>query len=255
MVGLNTSSIIDDEVPCSSDIVRVLSFVLLSSLASAAVIGTLMDAFIGRCEAMKDFTLFKILVCFSAKSNIKSLVEQKGSTISCFNAFKVLLMFWIVAFHTVNWNAQYAPPPLKVYFSDLKHNSNVVITTLLSARFPVDAFFLMTGFLMTKTLMQQFKRSHVNVLQVIVDRIVRISPSVWIAFLVFLYVVPLLGFNDKLDRFWKIQQDQCSNYEWLRVVFHANDISHPHCFTVSWYVAVDLQLYILAVPIILMISL
>ena len=192
------------------------------------------------------------LQCFSLCKSVPAILSthQPKGAITCLNGIRVIGMFWIILSHAfVNGtNFQIADNPLYV-----KDNSYTRFTfqVICNGFLAVDNFLLLSGMLITYLVLREMDRRKGKIPLVFfyLHRYVRISPLYYFVLFLWFKVVPHIGHGPN----WSYpDRHNCEKYWWTNVLYINN--FHPDynniCYIVSWYLAVDTQLFIF-VPIFL----
>ncbi|XP_063243189.1 O-acyltransferase like protein-like [Bacillus rossius redtenbacheri] len=204
----------------------------------------------------------KLLLCFSAISNLKKLCNINSSeALACLHGFRVLSLVWVIAGHS----CMFAYP-----FSDNKDFRRMVerdflFQSISSGAFSVDTFFFISGILVAYVFRKAavlpaascfwggVRRQAVHFAGVFSYRYCRlILPYVFV--LVVNQVSALwLRHNSVFDS-PTLDYYNCQHYWWrnllfINTLFPVKDM----CMIWSWYLANDMQFYTLAI-ILLMLS-
>jgi peptidoglycan/LPS O-acetylase OafA/YrhL len=131
----------------------------------------------------------KLFLAFSFYTNLIKLFKTtpssgKSGIIGCLNGIRVISMIWIMLGHrhgtysggqTINMT----------YFWDWYQNYSSML--ILSGSVAVDTFFLLSGFLVTRSVLKELdKRKTLNVPYIYLHRYLRLTPS--LAMLIFVQV-------------------------------------------------------------------
>ena len=192
------------------------------------------------------------LRCFSLYKNVPAILatHQPEGAITCLNGIRVIGMFWIILSHAfVNGtNFQIANNPIYVREHSYTRFTFQVISNGFLA---VDNFLLLSGMLITYLMLREMDRRKGKIPMVFfyLHRYVRISPLYYFVLFLWFKVVPHLGHG---PNWLYTDRHSCDKYWWTNVLYINN--FHPDynniCFIISWYLAVDTQLFIF-VPIFL----
>ncbi|XP_077990383.1 O-acyltransferase like protein-like [Glandiceps talaboti] len=205
----------------------------------------------GKKKSCKD-KLQDCLLSFSVIDCARSILSMDHSkdSIQCLNGIRVISMSWIIVLHCylmtvtgqIVGNRQYVDSYVQTY---------VPVTVLWRGDLGVEAFFVLSGTLVSyHTLKQLNKCGGPRKFQwhyFYLHRYLRLTPVY--AFTLMWYSTLALHMGYGLYWFgWQFGQAVCSHTVWLNLVYLQNLIPFPGylnaCMAWSWYVAVDMQLFI-----------
>ncbi|VDP41186.1 unnamed protein product [Soboliphyme baturini] len=206
--------------------------------------------FVSRCDA----AFARVLLSFSLYTNGLRIfnTRTKSGQISCVHGIRVLSMFWIIFGHTYYWGIPY----LNNLMDGYKLPNNIANQILLNGSLSVDPFFFLSGMLLTYLWLKNVSSSMDKIkswnlwLKYYLHRYLRLTP---------VYMI-VLAFNADTLRFvtdgpmWSqngFEPNYCANSWWTNALYINNFIHDEECMTWSWYLANDMQFYMLA-PIILL---
>ncbi|UMM37760.1 hypothetical protein L5515_009426 [Caenorhabditis briggsae] len=230
-----------------------LAVIILIALV-ATFVDFLLDSF-GETKKERHLAL-RIFLTFSFWTNaeiILSVKEQKPGFIKCLDCIRFLSMLWVVSGHTMGGIG--FPDVLLPVTSFNKHLWNHLI---LNAFFSVDTFFLLSGIVVAYLFFKNpLKKAQIT------------SPITWILFYVHRYLrltPPLMIFIGFYIAYSEYIQGPTAaaglnsityavngcKKTWWRNLLYINNFgdSTQACYGITWYLAVDTQLYLIA-PIIL----
>ncbi|KAH8278497.1 hypothetical protein KR018_004097 [Drosophila ironensis] len=224
------------------------TIVILSVMASAVALFTLIDYFLRR----NPNDLPAVVRVFSARANSRVLfrvVENNSSpnVIDCLHGIRCMSLFWVIYGHeyvdsliTANLNL------LDMYFWAAKPYASFIVHGF----FPVDTFFVIGGMLVSLIILRQMDRSNgkLNVILMYLHRLIRIWPLMAIAILVYMTLMPLVA-DGPLFKNGYSGLSQCENGWYWSLIFVQNYATNK-CIGHTWYLAVDMQLFIIS-PILL----
>ncbi|KAF7275373.1 hypothetical protein GWI33_011817 [Rhynchophorus ferrugineus] len=224
---------------------------IMSVVAFLMVSQTLYDTFL---YVQEKKCSNRFLVIFSVFSNGKKLfrvVKQGGEQILCFNGLKTVSMMWIIAAHSA---AAWQIMPLtraNAYNEWLNSRSSQY---LQSARFAVDTFFFISGFLFAYQYFKAEVRKPVvvqaaNVPIMIVHRYLRLTPAVLMLYLYVTYVARYVGDGPAFTLGQSLFINPCKRNWWPFFLYIQNYYNPKDlCITATWYLSADMQLFIVAIP-------
>eukprot|EP00978_Attheya_sp_CCMP212_P041160 scaffold232507_cov63-Attheya_sp.AAC.1 len=192
----------------------------------------------------------------------------KNSSLQCLDGIRTLSILWIMLGHVVAiWSSNGFLNP-----ADFLPPRGVTSTSLgqflFAARFSVDTFLLVSGFLAVLVLLKRLPTSSGNnslgamgrwIPPLVIYRLVRIVPLYGICLVFWWQLAPLLLYVGNSitappalwDYGWHHSTELCNEWWWTNVLFINNWVPFNRaemdtCFFHSWYLAVDMQLFLLA---------
>ncbi|CAG9332897.1 unnamed protein product [Blepharisma stoltei] len=205
----------------------------------------------------EDSTLVKLVLCFSLISNTKKLFVSrsqerlgKKDSMELLNSVRVLSISWVLNGHVL----------LMLYYVTVISNADTYIKEVsksqyiipLAGEFAVDTFFWVSGFLVTYLLIHDINNSKkMNWLMIYVHRYLRITPLYLFCILLFWALQKHIG-NGPIFFTGDIINNECKNHWWTNILYLNNFIPKGNgsgCFTTSWYLANDMQFFIITPPI------
>ena len=198
----------------------------------------------------------QLLLCFSLYTNLFKLFSSKPAseknTLDLFNGVKVLSIGWVVLGHsflfriteTVVLNIDEVPERMSYWYAAFVYGG----------LFSVDAFFWMSGVLFAYLAIGQFRSTRgVNWPVLYLHRFIRILPLYMFILFFSWSFSAYIGGGPIWFTFGETQAD-CTKYWWTMPLF-INNLYMPNdegasCLTGSWYLANDMQFFIISPPII-----
>ncbi|KAH8295940.1 hypothetical protein KR018_006480, partial [Drosophila ironensis] len=234
------------------DAAAIVTIVLLSVFGGVAVLCTLYDYFL-----VKDQSKLPPFVrVFSIRANSRSVFavtnpKSSPNVIHCLNGMRCLSLIWVILGHeyTVTLFAQAINQ-----IESLRWMSKPFTSFIIYAPFSVDTFFFLSGLLLVAIGMRALERTKgkMNVPLMYVHRYLRLTPILGVAILVYTSLLPHLTDGPLYDELGFFDYSACKKtWYWTLLYFqnYAGD-STEMCLPHSWYLAVDMQLYLLS-PILL----
>nr|XP_018899950.1 PREDICTED: nose resistant to fluoxetine protein 6-like [Bemisia tabaci] len=226
-----------------------LGFAVTVSICMGAVtlviISTLLDILI--FQKSKSKSIFRtFLKSFSVVKNLNRLQKPcEDEEFAPVNYLKFQILVFIIFGHRImflfgnrlynpSWIERLARLPLTAYVNG---SSSVV----------VDTFFVIGGFLAYLFIHRTLsKKKRVNLLMIYVYRWLRIVPLYALIIALYTFVMPNLGDGPLWNRFVEREVNYCRKNWWLNLLFINNYVHADQlCMIHSWYLAVDMQLFIL----------
>ncbi|KAH8235402.1 hypothetical protein KR038_007021, partial [Drosophila bunnanda] len=251
-VEIGTGVQIVDEDTCQTaesepyDGLTVFTIVLLSILAAAVGLSTCYEYFIGRDEK----SLPPVVRAFSARANSRSLfrlVDTKANpnVIDCLHGIRCLSFIWVVFGHdylvsamSPNMNMAYVLTWINSVFSSL----------VLHGIYAVDSFFFLSGLLLVVIVLRTMDRTkgRINIPMMYLHRYLRLTPLLAIAILIYMKILPLMSSGPLRGSVAFDDYSSCEDTWYLTLLYVQNVATNRLCISHSWYLAVDMQLYLFA---------
>lgn len=170
---------------------------------------------------------------------------EKPATISCINGIRVLSMLWIVFSH--NYVRIGMQPLINSHqiLSWLKsYHSVLVVASTVS----VDSFFLMSGLLTCSGILNSLdKHRRLNLPKMYLHRYLRLTPALAVVVLFTASLMKFVGSGPFWGSAMTLMSDNCHKYWWSTLLYIQNYVNpREMCLGHSWYLAVDMQLYIIS---------
>ncbi|XP_017046377.1 nose resistant to fluoxetine protein 6 [Drosophila ficusphila] len=230
------------------DWLTIFTIVILSVLTLVVSICTLYDYFL--CENQKHRPAVVKIV--SARANSRALFRlvdgsSNPNVIDCLNGIRCMSLIWVVFLHehmysliSPNINFTYALSWLEKPFSSF----------FVHGYFSVDSFLFIGGLLVSMTALRTMEKTKgkLNVPMMYVHRIIRILPVLAMAILIYVKLMPVVSGGPLFKSGFHGKEECVKGWYW-DMLFVQNYVSES-CLDQSWYLAVDMQLYILS-PILL----
>ena len=195
----------------------------------------------------------ELLACFSIYDNFSSLFYRKfQDSTSIFDGIRALSLLWIISVHVEI--ARFLD-----VIVDLNDISEFLKTFLASfipqATYSVDAFFWLSGFLLGFLILDEANKRGGKIRWggVFVTRIIRLLPMYMFILIFINFIIPSWATGPKWDQVETYIKTDCDKYWWTNLLFVNNHIpwyTGNDCVGQSWYMAADIQMLILSMPII-----
>jgi peptidoglycan/LPS O-acetylase OafA/YrhL len=126
---------------------------------------------------------------------------------------------------------------------------NLLFQFVLNGWVLVDTFFLVGAMLTTYNFLLHMNRSNgkLNLINIILSRFFRLSPSVWFTVLL-AFLIPSLANGPLWHEYFDYQMSKCY-YSWWATIFFFNNWLHENdmCLLHTWYLSSDFQLFLFAI--------
>ncbi|EZA56849.1 Nose resistant to fluoxetine protein [Ooceraea biroi] len=203
----------------------------------------------------------KVLMCFSIYTNTRIIFDTSlsANAIPVIHGLRFLSMGWIIMIHTTN---RFIHIDNKIWL--WKMSQSFIAQILSNGSISVDTFFFQSGFLVTylylknRTSKEQTKlnfRAKLNLFfGFIIKRFMRLTPTYIMALGI---VLVTSSWYDKTSEFYMDErpQETCTKYWWRNLLYINNLFDHNDlCMQWSWYIANDMQFYVIGVALLILSS-
>lgn len=227
----------------------IFTIVLLSIFGGLALLATLYDYFI--CQ---DQTQLPVIIrIFSVRATSRALFsltnpKSNPNVIDCLHGMRCMSLFWVVFGHEYMFGL-ISPNVNQGYFIHWLESpfQNIIIHGVFS----VDTFFFLSGLLVIMIALRSMNKTKgkLNVPLMYLHRYLRLAPLLVVAILVYMKLLPLMVDGPleitNVDSYKNCEQ----NWYWT-LLFVQNYATLDICLGHTWYLGVDMQLYIIS-PILL----
>ena len=194
------------------------------------------------------------------RAHMKRLKYQRVET-ACLDGLKVGSILWVMGAHIIaiqsSTGAGYINP--KDFFPPSGITTTFFGQLLFSSRYAVDTFLCVSGYLAAYVLQRKLKnnngKSSIAILKVVATiffRVIRIMPLYLCCLGFWMFLAPHLGSGPFWYQ-WEHFLEPCRQLWWTNLLFVNNFLplgapTEANCFYHSWYLAVDVQLFCLFAP-------
>jgi len=226
------------------------------------------------------------LACFMAfdlRSNWAVLGREpskhkSGMDLRSLNGLRVLSMLWIILGHTLTYLVWMMSLAWTGRMTNPQTMGRVIkewyITVFTGGYFSVDSFFFMSGLLVAYLASVEIGKRQRAMgahgpspggeikfwVMFAVNRFLRLWPLFVAVIFFFWKVAPAMGSSPWWDQSWSAHSEACSKYWWADLLFisnfypvgETNGLAPSTCIGGTWYLAVDMQLYLTVAPLVLM---
>ncbi|XP_018569291.2 nose resistant to fluoxetine protein 6-like [Anoplophora glabripennis] len=204
-------------------------------------------------ELPRQSSLGEILQCFSIYSNIKNLVKTKLSTdtVGCIHGLRFLSMLWVVAVHSLFYQADYIKNVPFVY----RLSEDFMAQILSNSSYCVDSYLFLSGFLVaylyfkSKNPYEQPNKPIsylVKIREYImmwINRYCRLTPP-YMMILIFTNIVYTFYRETSSLTSSERADIACDKYWWRNLLYINNLYPRKEmCMSWSWYLSLDTQLF------------
>jgi len=231
-------------------------------------------------DAIPSLHTTNLFDCFDLSKHIAHLQQRPDEATACLDGLRVGSIFWIVFGHVLaivsSTGPGYSNPA--VFLPPTGWTTTLAGQMVFSSRLAVDTFFCISGYLAVHVLKKKFPRLQPNEQQrgsndmwlcvsvvrtyaswfpkLLLARLVRILPLYVITLGFYTQIAPHLGEGPFWYQ-WLGLLKPCHDYWWSNLLFINNFVpfdtaTTETCFYHSWYLAVDMQLFLLLTPLIVL---
>lgn len=206
-----------------------------------------------KLEDKHPLLAIRILLSFSFLYNYSRLISPPApGNFDALNGVRVICMMFVVVGHTFYffWDTMAV-----MNFQSVAETVQLFRFQIIVAGFyAVDTFFFMSGFLVAYLFIKELQSKGLSFKMMFMfyfHRIYRLTPSLIVGMFFFYLITPYWSDGP----YWPIYQDfvisRCSTGWWYTILYVQNLVDPSHlCMGWSWYLADDMQYYVLS-PIVL----
>ncbi|XP_031343061.1 nose resistant to fluoxetine protein 6-like [Photinus pyralis] len=191
----------------------------------------------------------RALVAFSILKNGKQLIaiENNAKQITCMNGIRVISTMWIILEHRYYIPLSYFPLWNNFYKETWKQSAGNML--MINVPMAVDTFFVLSGSLVSYVYLWSAEKStSFHIFKFYLHRFLRLTP---VLVAVIIFIVTLLR-QLASGPLWSSMVeshliDGCEKYWWKALLYIQNYGQTPSlCISPSWYLSVDMQLYVVS---------
>ncbi|KAK3706696.1 hypothetical protein RRG08_019691 [Elysia crispata] len=193
--------------------------------------------------------LVRTFAAFSAWTNMEKLLntKQPAGALSCVNGIRVMSINWVVLGHTL-LILTYMGDNIGAYSQKaLKRWS---FQAIINATYSVDTFFVLSGLLVTYLTLCELRKNagKLNWVMFYVHRYLRLTPIYMICLGIWVSLMPYLVDGPLFPQRAGYEKDHCKNTWWGNLLYIQNLVKFKptYCFGWAWYLAVDMQFYVIS---------
>ncbi|PRD35853.1 UNVERIFIED_CONTAM: nrf-6 [Trichonephila clavipes] len=252
MVEIVSCEIKDDEIHFTAG--QIGAIVISCFLGTLVLLGT----FLEKRSKSKNITYtqlgFRILLSFSLITNFKKLTSTKTSmdSFKCLHGIRFLTITWVVLAHTYFYPGCFLSR-FRMLFRSYAFASETFTQMMTNGSECVDTFLFMGGMLLSYFTIKHVKidKKRFDIGGFILHRLWRIMP-VYYFIILFGCLVPLMGSGPMFHETMVDSIYPCFQYWWRNILF-INNYYHMRdmCMLHTWYVSVDMQLYLVSILVLL----
>lgn len=127
-------------------------------------------------------------------------------------------------------------------------SKNIINIIVMSGTYAVDTFFTLSGFLVTRSIFNELdKHQKINITKMLFHRYIRITPAVAAVILWIGTIFKYFATGPVWNRASYLIYGPCIRNWWASLLYIQNFTNTlDMCLEESWYLAIDMQLFILA---------
>ncbi|KAL5012556.1 hypothetical protein ScPMuIL_011107 [Solemya velum] len=191
--------------------------------------------------------LEKILESFSVYSNGKQILStnQSSATLRVVHGVRFISMTWVILGHVYS-SLMAESANLVPYYSDAMRRWT--FQAISNATFSVDTFFALSGLLVTYLTLREMwvNNGRLNWAMYYFHRFWRLTPVYMLVLMIDVTLFPYMG-NGPVWSESGIEMNYCRDTWWTNLLYVNNLVkSREMCFAWSWYLANDMQFYIVS---------
>ncbi|XP_031351945.1 nose resistant to fluoxetine protein 6-like isoform X1 [Photinus pyralis] len=188
-----------------------------------------------------------VICAFSAIRNGKIIFKMTNNPgdISCLNGIRVLSFLGIVSGHTYLYMID---NPTRNAFNIFEMLSGKFQSVISAATLNVDTFFLLSGAMVSYSAMNDFTKGYrFSVPVFYLRRILRLTPCLIAVGLIYIFLLRHMSHGPMWPLISGADITNC-NENWWSTLFYVQNYANPlsMCIVPSWFLAVDMHLYILS---------
>ncbi|XP_065828520.1 nose resistant to fluoxetine protein 6-like [Oscarella lobularis] len=193
-----------------------------------------------------------LFLAFSMARNLPKLLNTKtqSKSIDCLHGIRALSMFWVILGHCYLWLIYSGAVANFVSASTILHE--FPFQAVINAVFAVDTFFFLSGLLVMFLAYQHLKANDGRFpwLSFYLHRLWRLTPTYLVALLVIWQLLPYFNDGPVWDKSLPpVITTPCNSYWWTNLLYVNNFYPNKftgECMAWTWYLANDMQMYILS---------
>ena len=200
---------------------------------------------------------FLLVTAFSLYETVPVVLstKQPSAAVTSINGLRVISMFWVILGHTHVWLLAEGADNLKYLFSTVVRRFSY--QPILNGYFSVDTFFFLSGLLVAYLTLRDMSRrkpgfKRFPILMYYIHRILRLTPAYAFVLFGYWFLSPHLGNGPIYNVATGVESagyKNCVNFWWTNLLYINN--LYPwkldsECMGWTWYLANDMQFYILA---------
>ncbi|XP_055304016.1 uncharacterized protein LOC129569308 [Sitodiplosis mosellana] len=220
--------------------IMLLAFVLCLVVASTCydVMCTITNC--TKSQALSAFSFFT--------NGLKLLSNKKTKSLDmmyCLHGIRAISTQWVVLGHTF---LMYGMLPIRNTALIPEFMSRYHNMIILSAPIAVDTFFVLSGLLVSINMLKHLDKTQgrINISLLYFHRYLRLTPLLFISVLFSMSLLRFFGSGPLWSQLMNINTN-CEKYWWSTLLYVQNYVNpNDICFGHSWYLSVDMQLFLIS---------
>lgn len=239
---------------------QILIVAFLGAIAAVIAASSAYDYYI-KNQQIKKGPLQRALCAFSLEANIQLLLntengkESEASTYRFLHGIRVLAIYSIVFGHSYCF---FEPLAMARTINVLRFADTLGFSFIIAGYVGVDVFFFISGFLMVYNI-DKLSRTHLNRfciwLVAIIRRHLRTTTPVFFVIMC-CFLVPVIASGPNLKPLMEKIDTEFSN-EWWRILLQVRNVgdrTKQGFLGLLWFISVDFQLFMVAMPMVLILQ-
>ncbi|XP_018568699.1 O-acyltransferase like protein [Anoplophora glabripennis] len=226
----------------------IAAIVVLSYFAFLMLVSTALDLFYNYMEREPHYA---IILAFSVYSNGEKLfrVNKNSTELTCLNGIRFLSITWVLIGHVYT---MYLAAPVVNFIDILEWIVTLRSLTITNGTLSVDTFFFLSGLLVVYSFIKAMNNGvKFNIFKFYLHRYLRLTPALAAAVLFTAHLLRYVGESPRWDSISYLEKG-CQRYWWTALLYVQNYVNDGiYCLDHTWYLSIDMQLYILS-PLILL---
>ncbi|XP_055547729.1 nose resistant to fluoxetine protein 6-like [Wyeomyia smithii] len=233
----------------AKEIVAIIIFSLIVGLLVVSTVYEVYTMLSGHREPCRTLLIFSLysngVKLFQMVPRPSADGSQKSNAIDCLNGIRVISMVWIIFSH--NYMMLTMSPlnnMLAMYDWVTSYHSMLVLASTVS----VDSFFLLSGLLVSWSILRELdKNRRLNLPLMYLHRYLRLTAAYAALILFSVSLMKYCGSGPFWNGIVTLMSGSCETYWWSALLYVQNYVNPKKiCLGHTWYLSVDMQLYILS---------
>ncbi|KAL5292653.1 hypothetical protein ACFFRR_011433 [Megaselia abdita] len=226
-----------------------VAFSVFGLIGLLLIVSTFYDWYTERLNLQRNESYLAFSLIHNGQKLFAINVKPNANSINCLHGIRSLSMVWVIFGHTLLWYLLIPMMNLRKV-DDWKQTAMALVfeTGIIS----VDTFFFLSGLLISWMGLKELEKNNgrINVVMMYVHRLFRLVPMIGIVILFVLSIMKFCGSGPNWPIFLLTHKYPCEKTWWRTFLFIQNYENDMMCIPQTWYLAVDMQLFIIS-PVIL----
>ncbi|KAL5292654.1 hypothetical protein ACFFRR_011434 [Megaselia abdita] len=214
------------------------------------ILSTFYDLYTEKLNIPRNESFLAFSIIHNSHKLFAINTKPNPNSINCLHGIRSLSMVWVIYGHAIVWYLLFPILNLRTV-DDWKRTPFAL--ALETGVISVDTFFFISGLLVAWIGLKELQKNNgrINVIMMYVHRLFRLIPLIGIIILFTLSLLKYCGAGPNWPTFLITQTYPCEKTWWRTLLFIQNYGNDLLCVPQSWYLAVDMQLYLIS-PLILL---